>query len=86
MFVQGAVVPHEELEGGVEGPDVVGPSYPRLVGGQAVATVRVAGRHHKHVLWHRLHDSGGREGEKTVKIWKIFALNANFALSVYKVP
>ena len=57
MFIQRAIVPHEEAKGWVKLADVVRPADPRLllsVRGQAVATVRIAGSHNKHIVWNGL--------------------------------
>ncbi len=50
MFVQGAVVPHEELEGGVQRSHVVRSPHPGPVRGETVSSVRIAGSHNEQVL------------------------------------
>jgi len=66
-LIQGAIVPHQEVEGWVELSDVVRPPYPGLfltVGSKAVAAVRIACSHNEDIVWNGLQDMcmGGEGG------------------------
>ena len=53
VLIQRAIVPHEEVKGWVELSDIVCAPDPGLfltMGGKAVATVRVASSHNKHII------------------------------------
>ena len=53
VLIQRAIVPHEEAKSWVELSDIVRPPDPGLfltMGGKAVATVRVASSHNKHII------------------------------------
>ena len=58
VLIQGAIVPHQEVEGWVELPDIVRPPYPGLfltnVGSKAVAAVRIACSHNEDIVWNGL--------------------------------
>ena len=58
VLIQGAIVPHQEVEGWVELPNVVRTPYPGLfltnVGSKAVAAVWIACSHNEDIVWNGL--------------------------------